>query len=322
MLHYTTYIKILSTLIILLFGSTFIYSYIYSKYYPIPLTSRISLDAKLMFIRDMPNREDIDTIVMGSSIGLNNVNGPALEKESKTIKHLLNLSAYSMEISHTSKLVNLFSLFPNLKRVIYSAQSLDFTGITPYEQPDMQMLKEYIQLGKNSTNFKFISYTFKNFINIVKRRLLWKETHLQHNSFLNLDFDYTGSAGLHIYGKDIIKRRWNNPFVVKTNKGSYIALEKMIKALQKKHIKFYLFLQPYRIPLVKNDPKLRSILHNFHNQATLVVNHNHENILNLHKKLHLKDKYFADRIHMNDTGNVIISKEISKYIDAHEKEHK
>jgi hypothetical protein len=319
MLNNKTYIKTLSFILVILFGGALLYTYFYSKKYPIPLTSRISLDAKIMFIRDMPNRDNIDTIVMGSSIGLNNVNGSILEKESKNIQHVLNLSAFSMEVSHNAQLIELFSLFPNLKRVIYSAQSLDFTGETPFDEVDIDLLKEYIVLGKKNTNFKFTFLAYKNFINIIKRRYVWGKDYLAHNHFHNLDYDHTGSAGLHIYGKDIIHKRWINPYAAPTNKESYEALNLMIKALRDKNIKFYFFIQPYRQELIDNDPKLEKIFNDFNDNAQKVILENDGYFLSLLRKLHLKDKYFADRMHLNDQGNIIASKTIGKFIDDHEK---
>jgi len=272
----------------------------------------------LKFVRDMPDKEQIDTIVIGSSIGLNNVNGPVLEKTSKKIQHVLNFSAFSMEVSHILPLIRLFSLFPNLKRVIYSTQTLDFTGVTPYKPTNIDLLKEYIQLGATHTNLKYTLLVYKNIINSIKRRLIWEKTYMAHNKFTNLDFDYTGSAGLHIYGKDIIQSRWNKSYIVKTNKESYKALDTMIKQLKKENIKFYLVAQPYRSELVRKYKKIRTILANFHYKTKKVLLENHGYFLNLHEKLHLEDQYFADRIHLNDTGNVIVSKQIAIAVDSNE----
>lgn len=314
MLKSKRYILLLLGVLLLIFGSTFFYAYRYSKNYPIPLTSRISLDAKLMFIRDMSNKDKIDTIIMGSSIGLNNVNGMVLEESSKTIKHVLNLSSFSVGISYNKQLLELFSLFPNIKRVIYSAQTLDFTG-EGSEPLDIKMIKSYIELDRKSTNFYTISLVFRNFINVVKRRLVWKETYLAHNKFSNLDFDHTGSALLDIYGKDIIQSRWNKTYAQKTNKKSYQDLEEIIKILKGKNIDFYLFVQPYRQVLIQKNKKLRKILNNFHQKSKKITLTNQGHFINLHQKLKLKDIYFADRIHLNDKGSTLIAKDIALYVD-------
>ena len=313
-----TYVKLLLTLLLSIFGSTFIYIYYYTKNYPTPLFHRISLDAKMMFIRDMPNRNNIDTIIIGSSIGLNNIQGIILEKESQKVKYVLNLSSFSMEVTHIEQIWSLMTLFPNLKRVIYSAQSLDFTSSSTFGKYNFNFIKDYLNLGYKNTNVKYSFYAYKNFIQCIERRWNWKKQHLAHNSFSNIDFDRTGSAPLHIYGSDIIQKRWTNPYVVKTNKKSYEALAHIIQKAKEKHITFYFIAQPYRLELVQNDKHLHNILEEFHRKTKKVVTENGAYYLNLHKKLHLADKYFADRIHLNDKGSIITTHEIAHYIDTNE----
>ena len=274
----------------------------------------------MMFMRDMQNKKQIDTIILGSSIGLNNIDGITLEQESTVISNVLNMSAFSMVTSHVYQLEPLFSLFPNLKRVIYSAQSLDFNYGTFSGKMDIQKLKEYIEQDSKSSSLKYTWLAYKNFINIIKRRFTWEEKYMRHNSFGNLDFDHTGSSPLHIYGEDIIEKRWNNHFFMPTSHRSYQYLEKLIDKIKLKNIKFYFIAQPCRKELVRTDKNIKDILRKFH-QKTEKISHN-KNIgyLNLHKKLKLEDKYFADRIHLNDKGNKLVAKEIGYYIDQKEKE--
>jgi len=66
------------------------YVYDFTKNFPPPITKRISFDAKLKFIREQIDPDKIDTIIVGSSIGLNNVIGSILEEDSKKVKHALN----------------------------------------------------------------------------------------------------------------------------------------------------------------------------------------------------------------------------------------
>lgn len=318
MLKYKTYVKILSMLLIAIFGGTFIYVYIYAKSYPIPLFHRISLDAKMMFIRDMTNKKDIDTIIIGSSIGLNNLQGIILEKSSEKVKHVLNLSSFSIEVAHIEQIWDLISLFPNVKRVIYSAQSLDFTGETTFQKTDIDFVKGYTDLTPGSINLKYSFYTYKYFLQCVERQWIWKETHMTNRKFSNLDFDHTGGAPLHIYGNDIIKARCTNHYVAKTNEESYLALQHIIKKAEKDNIKFYFIAQPYREALIKEHKHIQENISYFQNTSQKVVLENNAYFLNFHTKLQLGDEYFADRMHLNDKGSVLTTLEIAKYIDANE----
>ncbi len=141
---------------------------------------------------------------------------------------------------------------------------------------------------------------------------------MTNNNFTYLGFGHTGSVPLHIYEDDIIKKRWDNPWVTPTKKESYIALKRILKKSDKDNIIFYLAIQPYRGALVKKDKHLREILMYFHENSKKIILNNGGNFLNLHEKLQLSDDFFADRIHLNDKGSVIIAQEIGKFIDANE----
>lgn len=313
-----TYVKILTTLLLGIFGGTFLYIYIYAKSYPIPLFHRISLDAKMMFIRDMVDKTDIDTIIVGSSIGLNNIQGVILEDSSKKVKHVLNLSSFSMEVTHIEQIWELISLFPNVKRIIYLSQSLDFTEESTFEKTDIDFVKDYLDLDPKSTNLFYSFYAYKYFIQCIERRWEWQKKYMAHNKFSNIDFDRTGSAPLHIYGKDIIKSRWINPYVAKTKDGSYLSLQRIIKKAEKKNIKFYFVPQPFREALMTEHKHIQENISYYQTRSQNVVLNNNAYFLNLHTSLQLGDEYFADRMHLNDKGSIIISKAIAKFIDEKE----
>ena len=75
-----TYLKILFVILGTILAMTIVYAVDFSKKYPIPVTNRISFDAKLKFIREHIDADAVDTVIVGSSIGLNNVQGTYLEK--------------------------------------------------------------------------------------------------------------------------------------------------------------------------------------------------------------------------------------------------
>jgi len=223
-----------------------------------------------------------------------------------------------MEVTHIEQIWDLISLFPNVKRVIYAAQSLDFTGESIFDKTDIDFLKGYTNLSPKNINLKYSFYAYKYFLQCVERQWEWKELYMTNKKFSNLDFDHTGSAPLHIYGQDIIKKRWVNPWIQYTTEESYLALERIIKKTNYSNIIFYLAIQPYRAPLVENDKRLRNILTYFHSNTEKTVLKNGGKFLNLHNKLELNDNYFADRIHLNDKGAAITAEAIGKFIDTSE----
>ena len=177
MLPYKTYVKTLSLILLLIFGGAFLYVSVYSRSYPIPLFHRISLDAKMKFVRDMSDadKNQIDTIIVGSSIGLNNIQGAVLEEASEKVKHVINLSALGLKTTQVEQLSELFSLFPNTKRVIYSSQFEDWSGAFLLEEKEVDFAKKYTQLGKNSIDLTYTFYTFKHLIEFAKNHWKWKK---------------------------------------------------------------------------------------------------------------------------------------------------
>ncbi len=317
MLKYKTYVKILLLMLTGIFGSAYIYIYIYAKSYPIPIFNRVSLDAKLMFLRDMKEKENIDTIIIGSSIGLNNVQGIVLEESSIKVKHALNISAFSMVTMQVEQFLEIISLFPNVTRIIYSSQFPDFALPLVFENYDIDFIKNYINLDKKSIDIKYSFYAYKYFIQCLKYHHLWQDLML-NNRYTYLGFDRTGSAPLHVYGKDISKRRWETPHTSIPIKENYLALGRMIKKAKKEGIEFYFVIQPYRALLVKQSKHVHSALISFDQNAKKIILQNDGKFLNLHKKLHLNDNYFADRTHLNNKGSAKTARAIGKFIDENE----
>ncbi|SFV55798.1 hypothetical protein MNB_SV-6-668 [hydrothermal vent metagenome] len=56
----------------------------------------------------------------------------------------------------------------------------------------------------------------------------------------------------------------------------------------------------------------------FPEKISKIMKENGGHFFSLHTKLHLKDKYFADRSHLNDQGSIIGAEAIAKFIDETE----
>ena len=318
MLNHKNYLKTLFSILFIILFTIYIYTYNYATKYAIPLLHTISIDAKFQFIRDMNNKDKIDTLVLGSSIGLNNVQGVVLEETSTKVQHVLNLSGFGLYTLQIEQLLELRSLFPNLKRVIYSAQFPDFSLATLFEEYDVNFIKKYIEQGKNSVNLQYAFYAFKNFLTISQHDREWEKKYLNNKRFYFLDFDHTGSAPLNIYGDDIVKERWETPHRNHPIKENYQALWRMVNKIEKEGINFYFIIQPYRTPLLKKYPNVYKTLDAFAKKSSEIILPDHGKILNLHKQLQLTDDYFADRSHLNSKGSRKSAEAIAKFIDSNE----
>lgn len=318
MLTYKIYVKILTILLASLFIGTFIYVYYFSKYYPIPFTHRISLDDKLRFIRDMPNKDTVDTIIIGSSLGLNNIQGTVLEDTSKVVKHVLNISAYGLKTTEVETQLELISIFPNLQRVIYSAQFPDFSDAFTFDSYDLDFIKSYLTLGKDHTDLPHAFYAYKNIIEFTKNHLNWEKKYKGDMFNFGLAFDRTGSIPLHIYGKDINQKKFSEPHPLKQTPENFNSLDRMSKELKNKKIKFYFIVDPYRQPLLDTHKDLRETMQTFIVKTKKILQDNDGYFLNLHPILKLSDKYFVDRFHLNEHGSLLAAKAISEFIDSNE----
>ena len=318
MLKYKNYVKILLLILVIIFGSTFIYVYHYAKIYPLPFTYRISLDDKLRFIRDMPNRDQIDTIIVGSSLGLNNIQGIILEESSTKVHHVLNISAYGLKMTQVEKHLDLISVFPNVKRVIYSTQFPDFSDAFKFENYDIEFIKKYINLGEGKIDLIHAFYGYKNIIQFAKNHWFWEEKYRGDMFNFGLAFDRTGSVPLQIYGDDINKDKFFNPHPLKQDMESFHALSRISEKMHQDNIKFYFIVGPYRQPILDKHEDLRTTMGNFIVKTNKIITNNGGFFLNLHPQLKLSDYYFVDRFHLNEHGSVLTAKAIGKFIDKSE----
>ncbi len=318
MLKYKIYVKTLSAIFLSILGAAFLYIFVYSNTYPIPLFHRVSLDAKLLFIKNLDDRKDIDTVIVGSSIGLNNIQGIILEESSNRVRKVLNMSALGLKTTQVEQLIELLSFFPNLKRVIYSVQFWDFSDPLLFEDYDADFIKRYVNQGSGYNNLSYTLYGYKHLFEFIKHHWEWEKTYIPNNSNHCLAFDRTGSVPLHIYGNDINHGRFFKPHGTRQSEENYLSLERIAKTLKKKGVQFYFVVEPYRKPLLQNNSDLYKAMNTFWDRTEQIVLKNDGKFLNLHRQLLLDDKYCADRSHLNDKGSIFTSKAIAKFIDQAE----
>ena len=314
------YVVVLFSLLALMMLSAVGYVVYYTKHYPRPITSRISLDAKLKFVREHIDVNKIDTIIVGSSIGLNDIQGAYLQEASSKANGVLNLSVYEATTMEAEQLLGLRKVFPNLKRMIYSAQYSDFPHPYTYKNFDADTLGKYMAHRLNPLAFfKVVFDASKNIPFLIHRQQEWGPKHTHSNSFHYLGFDSTGSVPLHIYGKDIIMYRWKNPHPNIEHPKSFEALYRMAKMAQEEGLYFYFAHQPYREPLVKKYKDVKNALVWVDKRAAHIFEPFSRAKLIKLQSLHLDDSYFADRSHLNDKGSILTAKAIAKFIDENEK---
>lgn len=320
MFHPKTYLKILFTFLLFIGVLAAGYVYDFSKEFPPPITSRISFDGKLKFVREHIDPDKIDTLIVGSSIGLNNVLGSVLEKNSKIVQHAVNLSVYEATTLQVEQILELSDAFPNLKRIIYSAQYSDFPHARKYENYDSNLLKRFMRKELSPLALsKLLFDACNNLPFCYEREKKWEEEHTKSNKFSYLGFDHTGSVALDIYGKKASGGRWHLPHPPIMHPESFMSVSRMAKKAKKENIMFYVVHQPYRQPLYDKHQKVRDGMAYFDAKIKEIFTQVSGHLIVL-QNLHLNDDYFADRTHLNKKGSTIASIEIAKIIDQVEKQ--
>jgi len=322
MLKSQNYLRILFVFIFFIGALAAGYVYDFSKKYPPPITSRISFDAKLKFIRENIDADSIDTLIVGSSIGLNNVLGSVIEKNSKKAKHVLNLSVYEATTLQVEQILELRSAFPNLKRIIYSAQYSDLSRLHKYENFNPKLLIGFMRSELSTLALsKLLFDACNNLYFCEQREKKWKDEHTQSNKFSYLGFDHTGSVALDINEQSKeskVNGRWHLPQPGIMPSESFEAIERMSKSARKENIRYYVAHQPYRDTLTKEHESVRNALLYFDDKINLVLKKYNGTLIRL-QKLHLNDDYHADRTHLNEKGATIVSQKIGEIIDENEK---
>lgn len=313
------YLKTLMGIFTFIVISVCLYIGYYIKHYPLSLTNNIYFDAKLKFIRDTIDVDKVDTLILGSSVGLNNIQGSYLQKESQLSHYVLNLSVNGAYTLRSLQLLELIDAFPNLKRVIYSTQYTDLGVTHTYQNYDAALLIKYMRHELSLVELWLVWFRGCNNLSFcIQRQKNWEKEHACTNKFTSLVFESTGSVPLYIYGKDINPGRWHGAQPGYMPQISYDAIESMVQKVRSKNIKFYLVQQAYRQAIIHRDKRVKDSMQSFKQKMQSIMHQNDGVYINLHERLRLDDRYFADRNHLNDKGSILAAKEIARFIDSYE----
>ena len=310
-----TYLKWLFLSLAVILVASLLYASFFIRHYPLPITGRISFDAKLRFIRERIDRGSVHTLIVGSSIGLNNVQGMVLEEHCEQCRNVLNLSVYEASALEVEQVLELRDLFPHLERVVYSAQFPDFAVPARFEAYHPNLIRKYLDNGFTPTGYaRFLFELCQNIFYCIRRQWDYLRKHSRNNQFGYLGFDRTGSVPLHIYGDDIIRSRWEQPHWTKQSPENYRALERIAKTLHNKNIRFYFVVQPYRRALIERYPQIRSTLNSFVEKSGAILSREKGYLLDLNEILVLDDSHYADRSHLNEKGSRVATEVIAEFI--------
>jgi len=306
-----TWVAIWFLLLFILFISSFIFIYYLNecKGVPLRLTSSISFDAKLEFLKDYSEIKHTEILIVGSSMGLNNINSELLAKNIRN-ENILNISSWGLKVDEIYKLIKILDL-KNVKKIIYINQYFDFYGnnVVKYNEVD------FIDYLYKDLLVKPYLKTFKTLNNNYKDYLEWEKRYLNDLKYSSLLFNQFGDVLLNINKDNSNINRWKAITKVKSIENNYSHLEELIIYAQSINVELYLITTPYRLQFFENNEFLKH--YNEYIQKILELSNKYNvRYLNLQDRLNLIDEYFADSSHLNYKGSNLVSLELAKYLNT------
>lgn len=301
---------VISVLFILISASFFgVYMILNSSNYPLRFTDSISYDTKLKFLHNDKLFKQADTLIVGSSMGLNNINSSIIAKNTKNIHNVTNISSWGLQTTEVEELLNSIDL-KNIKYVIYSTQMIDFVN-PDLKHIDPNQIKEYTEGSKSYPNYLHM-------INIIylKQIYMYDAEYMNRNKYTYLKFNKYGDVNLDFNTSYINKDRWDVPDSVILSKECFESLERINKSLKRKNIKLIVAIPPYRKKVLVKSQKLIIASNDFERKLNAMSKYSNFLFVNLHNQFDSDDSCFVDRSHLNTKGAIKYSLKISEYINS------
>ena len=286
-----------------------------SKFH-LPVFNHISLDRKLHFLKDHEELDTADTVIIGSSMGLNNINGVMLENTSKYVHGVINLSAWSIKCPQILPLLTKVVKDGKVKRIIYAAQYFDFTQEFNIDGASADTVFGYLNEDPLD-KLLFIISASRNLLSMIENYLRW-ESFTNPETYEYLIFDRTGGNQLDINKENANPHRWSkvDDFTIEPfGKANLTCLKDMADLSETHHFDLIFVVQPFREAVVASNPQLKEIMFEFDKQTKAILNNENSYHINAHEILNFDDSNFADKSHLNIKGANAKTKKLAKMID-------
>lgn len=273
------------------------------------LTNSISLDTRLHEMREI-KLEHLDIVGIGSSMTLYHLDGETFMDKMEEDISFYNFSAWGMSVADDEKMLQYIVDRYTPKAVIMFSNIVDFKNNTD-SQINMENVKAYLDEKIWNDLKLFINYGFPNNIETKK---LYKDRRFQPTE-LNEDlrYDSWGGVRLSVYGDDVLDVRNNMYYQDTPSEIQYEALESMVQYCSEKGVRFYFVQMPYRKHFVSGDEKVNEKMALHFVRCQQIVEEGLGGYLELVNLEKYSDQYFADAIHMNGEGAILLTEEFAEW---------
>jgi hypothetical protein len=278
---------------------------IYNKIPP-RFSNSLSYDAKLNFIHNGKLLENADTLVIGSSMSLNNISGIALEDDSIKIKKVANIASWGLSSEESLKFLQLINL-KKIKYIIYSTEYDDFTDRKQEKDIDIKNAIAYLD---NEFVLKPYLKRFSTAYKNIKNYFFYKKIYLNPNSYTSLLFDRTGSVNFTFSQEYYNKERWNSTreYDDELSQKSFESLKKMVDIANAHNIKMIVTTSPVRLAFLKTHPIAQKKMLSYVKELKKLSKEKSFIYINAHEILQLDDSCFLGATHLNKSGATLFSK--------------
>ncbi|MCK5082142.1 MAG: hypothetical protein KAR31_04470 [Candidatus Omnitrophica bacterium] len=274
------------------------------------LTGQMTFDEKLRYLRENQIRH-IEVASIGSSQGLNNLSSDILRNSRIFGENYFNLSVRGVNASDISNYWNALSKIYHPKVLIMCMSPMEFRwgARIGFDESDVV---DYTN-GKNA----FPYYLKYRGIYFLKRIVSVAKYRKRDNSIHSLNFDSAGGVHIDRSQKRFEGEKWDRRFTSIYSTKGYEYFDKMLTRLEKAGIKVIYVVSPMRQYLLEGEEAQGKIEKHWARVKSVLEKHNMV-FLNLHEKLDLEDRYFADAIHLYEDGADLFTKKLVEELERRE----
>ena len=168
-------------------------------------SNNISLNAKIRWARDKIQASQCETLILGSSMALNNIDG-AIVKE-RYSGSVLNLGAWSLNIEDDDHLLAVLIRYCKPKRILMPIYYGDFRTSGSYNDFKLEQLNRYLSdKSGHDLIYHLNGSSIFNFLNDYIDAIQFR--HLNGTLYTSLEFDETGGAPLACHNFKRDNGRW------------------------------------------------------------------------------------------------------------------
>lgn len=266
---------------------------------PLRFTKSVSYDFKIKFAKEQLADKRFDTLIVGSSMALNNIDADVLEASSSVHK-VLNLSSWGMATSECLQLLQMLDL-SGVKQVVHSAQYFDYVGEVD-KVLDEDELAQYLNGGwVLKTYFQNISRLPQNVWDYLDFGNEYGDSRTQ--AFLH--FDDSGGVNFERDGFLINQRKWQEiPAIPAVPLGDeyFKHLLAMQRFLAEKGIQLVVVTPPFRQELLAQSEEFREFFAAHKDYLEQLSRSKGFLYVDAHAQLGLDDRFFVDASHLDSVG--------------------